>query len=87
MLSALIEQLKGLDAQAKNDIVQSIVFEMNQVDFTIDNKCVLQLDADANPKAFWWVYDLVQEQVKKQQQQAELQEEEEEELEMEPKQE
>ena len=41
--------------------MQSIVFEMNQVDFTIDNKCVLQLDADANPKAFWWVYDLIQE--------------------------
>ena len=85
-LDSLIESLKGLDAQAKNDVVQSIIFEMNQVDFTVDNKCVLQLDADTNPKAFWWVYDLVQEQIKKQQQ-TELQVEEEEELEMEPKQE
>lgn len=65
--------------------MQSIVFEMSQVDFTVDNKCVLQLDADANPKVFWWVYDLVQEQVKKQQEN--LPAEEEEELEMEPKQE
>ena len=50
----------------------------------MDNKCVLQLDADTNPKAFWWIYDLVQEQIKKQQTEID-QAEEEEELEMEAK--